>query len=860
MKKNRIDLNTKPINMKMSLGFMLFILLITTAWSNNDTPKTVDISKGWRFSPDEKNSGISEKWYAIDFDDSKWDIIDAGKPWEEQGYQDLDSFGWYRKVLSIPADWKGKEIWLKFSGVNDSYRLFVNGKLLTSFGDAKNTIFNRTTFTEVGKVLKCSEENLITVQVNDWGNSGGIWLPVVLTADENEVDHDLIIFPFINYEKSTLLLNTNLASYISKEIECDRVHITVREKEGASIVAKQELKLSNGKRTFLARIDMPGVDEKTAYDITFEIMDHKGKVILFLLKKVEWNPPSFQPDKNGVKKLNNLVSELLNTNIQNSETANLQFYNPREGWVFFSINTNSNNPSATLDSHSLMFRINPQTGAKEAMQFLAKGEHTLDVKQAANSQVVVRSIPELIYSDHPSVPHIKAYGSYDWDNYLCKYVLSNVNTIVTSGTMADSERDQWIKEGRKWIVHAGLPGLSDPVPPSEKDVYETWAKSPGTTDSHLNGIIVDEFIHGGSRTAKHFEVWKDALTSLYKNPEFSNKRFYAYCTPVFGDPAAMAIPFGKELVRNGGCFAMERYLNEMPSEEEAYNFLFEELSHTYKTMTKNLGVNGQKWIIALGYLTDFTETLNYYPFVDYRVYMDMQMHILATDPAFHDLYGIQEYKADYADEELIRWAHKLYRHYFIEGKRTRYTDDPYVLPHLNNSFFAQGLQDWTVDQAEERSIQLQSMEGFSWLQGLYPRTNIGDQFIRLKRSAKKPNTISQTVKELEPGRLYSLKLVAIDKNNMDKKQKLALSIDLKKAKIIQESTFHYIYPSNYGHELGHITRNNPAWFNLNRIVFRSKSDTAELTVSDWTSPTQFGGPIEQEVIFNFIEIQPFYSK
>ena len=71
--------------------------------------------------------------------------------------------------------------------------------------------------------------------------------------------------------------------------------------------------------------------------------------------------------------------------------------------------------------------------------------------------------------------------------------------------------------------------------------------------------------------------------------------------------------------------------------------------------------------------------------------------------------------------------------------------------------------------AEKETILLQTMEGYSWLQGLYPRTNIGDQFIRLKRSAKQPNMLSQTVKELEPGRLYSLKIVAIDKNNMDKK-------------------------------------------------------------------------------------------
>jgi len=863
---NRILTMTNSI-LKNLLILILFIILssfsscMDVQGGDIESSETIDLSKNWRFSPDEKNVGFSGKWYSVSYNDSQWDQIDAGESWENQGYPNLDSFGWYRKTVNIPANWKGKDVWLKFSGVNDSYRLFVNGELLTSFGDVENTVFNSNTISEVGRVLAFGQENLITVQVNDWGNSGGLWLPVVITVNENEVDSDFVIFPFINYDKNILLLNTNLAPYIGKEIDCDRVNITVWNEEGTSLIAKHEQKLANGKRTFLARIDMPRVDEKTGYGITIEIIGYHDEIILTLSKKVEWNLPSLRPDKNGVVKLNNMVCELLNKGIHQQETAHLKFYNPREGWVFFSIEIKNNNPSAKLNKNStlLVWRINPENGAKEAMQYLNKGEHILNVDQATNSQVVVRSVPELIYSDHPSVPHIRAYGSYDWD-YLEKYVLSNVNTVVTSATtLKDSERNQWIKEGRKWIVHAGLPGLADTIAPSVEEVYKTWSKSIGTTDSRLNGIIVDEFMHGGSRTAEHFNVWKEALTSLYKSPDFSGKRFYAYCTPIFGYSEAMAIPFGKELVRNGGCFALERYLNEKPTEEDAYNFLFDELSHKYKTMTKSLGVNGQKWIIALGYLTDHTETLSYYPFVDYRVYMDMQMHLLATDPTFNNLYGVQEYKADYADEELIRWAHKLYRHYFIEGNRTRLTDDPYILPYIENSFFTRGLQGWTVEQAEEGSIQLQSMEGFSWIQGLYPRTNIGDQFIRFKRSAKKPNTIRQTINELEPGRLYSLKFIAIDKNSMDKKQKLALSIKLDGVEILKEPTFHYIYPSNYGHEFGNITRDNPAWFNLYRIVFRPKNKTAELTISDWSNSTQSNDLVGQEIIFNFVEIQPYYA-
>jgi hypothetical protein len=240
--------------------------------------------------------------------------------------------------------------------------------------------------------------------------------------------------------------------------------------------------------------------------------------------------------------------------------------------------------------------------------------------------------------------------------------------------------------------------------------------------------------------------------------------------------------------------------------------------------------------------------------------MDMQFHLLATDPTFRDLYGIQEYLSSYADEELLRWAHQLFRHYCIEGKRSRFTDDPYLLPHLQNPDFDQGLKDWTLEPAEEGSIQSKSMPGYSWLQGRYPRTSFGDQFIWFKRSTKQPNIIRQKLKELDPARLYSLKLIAADVQHLDKKQELALSIKLNSVEIIKDQTFQFVYPSNYGHELGPYNRTHPAWFNFYRLVFRPKSKTAELTISDWSNSTHLKGPPDQEVIFNFIEIQPFYEK
>ena len=175
--------------MKVKLSLLFLTLTLTMSCVKNDSPETIDISKNWKFSPDENNIGMHENWSAINYNDSKWAMLDAGKKWEEQGYSDLDSYGWYRKTIDIPADWKGKDVWIKFAAVNDAYDLFVNGEHLSTFGEANITFADKPSFTIITDKIKYGSSNLITVRVNDWGNSGGLWrLPVIITTDKTETD------------------------------------------------------------------------------------------------------------------------------------------------------------------------------------------------------------------------------------------------------------------------------------------------------------------------------------------------------------------------------------------------------------------------------------------------------------------------------------------------------------------------------------------------------------------------------------------------------------------------------------------------------------------------------------------------
>jgi len=69
-----------------------------------------------------------------------------------------------------------------------------------------------------------------------------------------------------------------------------------------------------------------------------------------------------------------------------------------------------------------------------------------------------------------------------------------------------------------------------------------------------------------------------------------------------------------------------------------------------------------------------------------------------------------------------------------------------------------------------------------------------------------------------------------------------------------------VIANNYAHGLGAFNAQNPAWLNYHFRVFRAIGSTAKLVISDWVGPPAAGGPIGQELMFNFIEVKPYWEE
>ncbi|KGO94617.1 glycoside hydrolase family 2 TIM barrel-domain containing protein [Flavobacterium subsaxonicum] len=122
--------------------------------------------------------------------DSKWDNIPVPADWQMHGYDyanytnieypfafdalvqsppkvpiDHNPTGLYRKEFTIQADWKDKQVFAHFGGVNSAFYIYVNGEKVGYSEDSKTPAeFNITKYLKEGK-------NLLALQVIKWSDA-----------------------------------------------------------------------------------------------------------------------------------------------------------------------------------------------------------------------------------------------------------------------------------------------------------------------------------------------------------------------------------------------------------------------------------------------------------------------------------------------------------------------------------------------------------------------------------------------------------------------------------------------------------------------------------------------------------------
>jgi hypothetical protein len=123
-----------------------------------------------------------------------------------------------------------------------------------------------------------------------------------------------------------------------------------------------------------------------------------------------------------------------------------------------------------------------------------------------------------------------------------------------------------------------------------------------------------------------------------------------------------------------------------------------------------------------------------------------------------------------------------------------------------------------------------------------------------KRKADKPNIIRQQIKHLQPGRHYSVTVYTGDHGNQHVWQVHQIGL-LVRGDIVERpsQTIHTAWRHGTDKDFG----NKDTYPNYNRIVFQAKGDTADLIISDWRHARIPTGPVGQELMFNFVQVEPY---
>jgi len=99
-----------------------------------------------------------------------------------------------------------------------------------------------------------------------------------------------------------------------------------------------------------------------------------------------------------------------------------------------------------------------------------------------------------------------------------------------------------------------------------------------------------------------------------------------------------------------------------------------------------------------------------------------------------------------------------------------------------------------------------------------------------------------------------------DYADMSAKKKHAVSVTLEETKTIPGKGFVAVCCNHSAHRHGEYTGERRAWMNYHWTVFRASRETAKLRIADWASANEPGGPAGQELMFNFVQIHPYFGE
>lgn len=128
----------------------------------------------WKEKTETKDPGnkkYDEGWAKADFDDSSWKMMPVPSVWEKSLKLNIDGAVWFRKEVTLPDEYAGKDLELSLGQIDDADSAYFNNEQVGDTG-GDLAIFVHRKYHVPGKLVKAGK-NVIAIRVFDHRGEGG---------------------------------------------------------------------------------------------------------------------------------------------------------------------------------------------------------------------------------------------------------------------------------------------------------------------------------------------------------------------------------------------------------------------------------------------------------------------------------------------------------------------------------------------------------------------------------------------------------------------------------------------------------------------------------------------------------------
>ena len=578
-----------------------------------------------------------------------------------------------------------------------------------------------------------------------------------------------------------------------------------------------------------------------------------------------------KPARSVGRRLNNFVTEVVSTALRDGE---YDFCNPRKGWVFIALEGAGMDAKAYLGGFEGAVVEHRDGEPPETLRLLDEGDYKLTVKGSTGGRLKIHLVkPTLVGFSNPW--REGGFRSENVsDNFGYEFMRRNAFKSMADVAIRFQEfyRLGATDERRAWVV--------DQLRRRGKRVFSVSACMPSEFKSRTSLASQRKLFCERKTFREGFPVSYDECglhmsmrelnccgEAAWEAAEMMDDRpIYMDWFGITGktienfDPVVALMSAIVNAGQGTGYLMSESYVGSHADFENSFEKSIQNIKANHRALARMMPAVGKRIIHNLsGFQTIGGWTNHLVPQVDRKVAMENLVRRLACDPDFADVGGLS-FSAPRCSEELLRWGVELIHHYAIEGRTDSISEARgwRIFPKtVADGDFVEGLKHWTASAGEQGSLVGSSRTGFA--RNVQHRNcashEEGDFFAVFRRSEKAPNRLSQTIRNLVPGRRYVLEYACsnlddVEKPGSDRVPDLAL-----RSEVVGMPFDPFLTVENIG---GGRSKKRAHVLSV-RHVFRATAAEGELVFSDWASDSSPGGAAGRRLTLNYVAVTPYFE-